>query len=91
MVFFFLSFPFTSCFCSYLFASFSFSISSLCARIGPRQFLALTNQGAYLLVKRRPLDELYELLLSSGGQATPALTEFFATYGDEQVCCVVCF
>ena len=39
----------------------------------PRKYLCLTNNGLYTLVKLRPVDQLQEILASTGGRDTEEL------------------
>jgi nuclear pore complex protein Nup155 len=50
----------------------------------PRRLLCLTNMELHVLVKLRPIDELYALLSAPGAIDTDALVQFFAQYGAVQ-------
>ncbi len=42
--------------------------------VTPRRFFCLTNSGLHVLMKLRPVDQLYELLASTAGRDTEELT-----------------
>jgi hypothetical protein len=52
----------------------------------PRKFICLTNEGVHFIIKRRPVDQLADLISVSGGRDTDDLSKFFDKYGEEQAC-----
>lgn len=52
----------------------------------PRKYVALTANGAHILLKLRPVDVLRQLLLDSAGADSDAARCFFVVQGEEQAC-----
>lgn len=52
----------------------------------PRKFVVLTNQGAHIFLKQRPVDILKDILTACAGLDTDPIKTFFSTLQEDQAC-----